>query len=302
MSKTKLDYDALALTAALPQSLSTSSAAGYGTLNSTTAGQAFRAYSYNGVNYGFVGQASATTGGSHTDMGIRSEAALVFGAGGFGEDMRLSVGGRLLIGTATDDNTSKLQVSGSISQYGAGAALIANGVSTSAKFITLGNGGGSGAGVGDLYIGKEGSTAGGFFTGSSAYANVIYSLATLQILQGGTKLQIDSNGAQLNNLFTATKFRSVTASAVAASGAATTLYAIPNGPPCLWLVSADIGAVGDATNYGAFAILMSDGATLRVVQTNNAAQQTITVSGLNVRSTQTSGAQQTINMKLTCLG
>jgi len=49
---------------------------------------------------------------------------------------------------------------------------------------------------GDFYIGQEGSVAGNFFTGSSAYASVFYSATAQEFIIGGTRrLQIASTGA-----------------------------------------------------------------------------------------------------------
>ena len=49
---------------------------------------------------------------------------------------------------------------------------------------------------GDFYIGQESSSAGGFFTGSSAYASVFYSNTAQEFIIGGVRrLQIASTGA-----------------------------------------------------------------------------------------------------------
>jgi hypothetical protein len=61
---------------------------------------------------------------------------------------------------------------------------------TSANFLQFRNTGG------DFYIGQEGSTAGGFFTGASAYASVLYSVTAQEFIIGGTRrLQIAGSGA-----------------------------------------------------------------------------------------------------------
>jgi hypothetical protein len=58
---------------------------------------------------------------------------------------------------------------------------------------------------GDLYIGVESSTAGGFFTGSSAYANVFYSSQPYQFIIGSTKrFEITSSGASVTGTISAT--------------------------------------------------------------------------------------------------
>lgn len=101
---------------------------------------------------------------------------------------------------------------------------------------------------------------------------------------------------------TANSFQSFTASASTATGVATTVYTLANAAPAVHLVSANIGAVGDANNYSSFAVVVSDGSTARLALTNNGALQTITLSGLALQTTQSSGATQTANFTITRIG
>lgn len=101
---------------------------------------------------------------------------------------------------------------------------------------------------------------------------------------------------------TANSFKSFTASASTATGVATTVYTLANAAPAVHLVSANIGAVGDANNYSSFAVVVSDGSTARLALTNNGALQTITLSGLALQTTQSSGATQTANFTITRIG
>lgn len=108
----------------------------------------------------------------------------------FTQAMTLFATGNLVIGSNTDDTINKLQVNGSgkFSGFAINATPISNG--TSQTFARLLNTGG------DFYIGVEGSTAGGFFNGSSAYASVMYSTTAQEFIIGGTRrLQIASTGA-----------------------------------------------------------------------------------------------------------
>jgi hypothetical protein len=105
-----------------------------------------------------------------------------------------------------------------------------------------------------------------------------------------------------SGIVTAPKFRTATGSASAPSGAATTVYAIPNAAPSAYLVHANIGSVGDATNYSAFAVVVADGASARIALSSNGALQTITLSGLNIQTTQSSGSTQTVNATITKVG
>lgn len=79
-----------------------------------------------------------------------------------------------------------------------------------------------------------------------------------------------------------------------ASGVLTTVYTLPNlSTPALYKVFVNIGGVGDAANFGAAATIYTDGASARVIDFSNAVLQTITISGLLIQSTQTSGLAQT---------
>ncbi len=59
---------------------------------------------------------------------------------------------------------------------------------------------------GDFYIGKESSTAGAFFTGSSAYANVLYSWGSpiQNIINGVNRFEINNSGVNVNGILTGT--------------------------------------------------------------------------------------------------
>lgn len=97
-------------------------------------------------------------------------------------------------------------------------------------------------------------------------------------------------------------FSSATATnAAVASGVATTVYAFPNTVPQVWQVFANIGTTGAAANYTAFATVCTDGASARIVA-NNGTNMTLTLSGLNLQATQTSGVAQTLNTVLTRIG
>jgi hypothetical protein len=94
-------------------------------------------------------------------------------------------------------------------------------------------------------------------------------------------------------------FKTYTGSASAATAVATTVYTLPNTTPATYLISVNVGAVGDAANYSAFAVVSTDGATARLTTVMNAPLQTITLVGLAVKSTQSSGATRTINVTIT---
>lgn len=109
-------------------------------------------------------------------------------------------------------------------------------------------------------------------------------------------------GASFTGQVSAPRFFSSTASVSAPSGVATTVFTIPTAAPALYIVMVNIGLVGDAVNFGAIGIIYADSASTRFVLQNNSSTQTISLSGLNVQSTQATGATQTINGTITRIG
>jgi hypothetical protein len=113
--------------------------------------------------------------------------------------------GNFLLGTTTDSGY-KLSVSGTANITGSvlfNSTITAtqgffNGIATngtpstqgtSQTFLQYRNTGG------DLYIGREGSTSGGFFTGSTAYADIWYSTNPMQVIINSVKrFQISTTG------------------------------------------------------------------------------------------------------------
>ncbi|MBY4730741.1 hypothetical protein K6V90_09375 [Cupriavidus pauculus] len=111
------------------------------------------------------------------------------------------------------------------------------------------------------------------------------------------------SGATFTGNVNAPKFQTDSGSAIATTGTATTVYTLPNiVTPATYLVTANIGQVADAVNYGAFAVVMTDTGSARIAMQNNAANQSISLSGLAVRSTQSSGTTQTIFANITRIG
>jgi hypothetical protein len=101
---------------------------------------------------------------------------------------------------------------------------------------------------------------------------------------------------------TSPKYQTATFSGSVANATPITVFAIPNAAPGAYLVHVNVGIANDATNYSAFAVVLSDGTSARIALSNNAPNQTITLSGLNVQSTQNSGATQPINATIVKVG
>ena len=78
-----------------------------------------------------------------------------------------------------------------------------------------------------------------------------------------------------------------------ASGAATTIFAAPS--ESTLIVTASLNGSSDPVNYNAVAIVKVAGGVATVTTISIATLMTITISGLNVRATQTSGGAGRIN-------
>jgi hypothetical protein len=95
-----------------------------------------------------------------------------------------------------------LAITGALSATGAisGSALLVQGGGTSSRFVEFTN-----TGV-DFYVGIEGSTGGGFFTGSSAYASVLYSPGSPieMIINGTNRATISSTGLAVTGALSST--------------------------------------------------------------------------------------------------
>lgn len=143
----------------------------------------------------------------------------------------------------------------------------------------------------------------GYAAGVTRCTNYSFIAASSYALLGGSSSQAFLTAAlTASGAVTGSKFQTATASAAVPTGVATTLYTLPNAPPAVYLVSVNIGAVGDAVNYGASAVVLVDGATARLVWLNNGPLQTITLVGLSIKTTQSSGLTQTANITLTKIG
>jgi hypothetical protein len=119
------------------------------------------------------------------------------------------------------------------------------------------------------------------------------------------RMRIDPSGNVLVGTTTTTGSASNTTSLIAglfttvnnetastASGTAVTLFTLPS--EGTFMVTAFIFATSAPAAYNAVSMAISSGATARVVSIATATNMTITLSGLNVQATQTSGANQII--------
>lgn len=104
-----------------------------------------------------------------------------------------------------------------------------------------------------------------------------------------------SANATVSGYMSASRFRSSSNTQTLSHATATTMHTIPaTGQDRFDYFARIDGAVDDATNYTAIATVLHDGTTARLVAANNGGLLTITLSGLNVQVTQSSGTSQSI--------
>jgi hypothetical protein len=109
--------------------------------------------------------------------------------------MTITPSGNVGIGTASP--AAKLDVNGTFRIPGIGSNVNPTSAGTNPNYLRFFS---TGA---DYYIGTEGASAGGFFTGSSAYDAVLYSTTALNYIIGGvSRMNIKTNGNTLINTTT----------------------------------------------------------------------------------------------------
>lgn len=96
------------------------------------------------------------------------------------------------------------------------------------------------------------------------------------------------------------EFISLSASVSASSGSTVTVFTLPSNNFATYIVTAGVIA-NDPANYHEVALISQQGGTLQITNLVNAALLNITVSGLNIQATQSSGITATIVGRLTCI-
>ena len=86
----------------------------------------------------------------------------------------------------------------------------------------------------------------------------------------------------------------------AANNTAVTLFTLPSNNFATYIVTAGVIA-NDPANYHEVAIISQQGNTLQMTTLVNAALANISVSGLDIRASQSSGITATLVGRLTCL-
>lgn len=91
-------------------------------------------------------------------------------------------------------------------------------------------------------------------------------------------------------------------SKTAPSNVATVAYTLPAAGVGMYMVSCNIGAVGDAANWGIWGIIAKDGATSRILTSVNTATHTLSVSGLSILVTQNTSGVYPLNITVVQIG
>ncbi len=93
-----------------------------------------------------------------------------------------------------------------------------------------------------------------------------------------------------------------TSSIGSASGTPIVVHTFPFGPPAMYLVAVTVEGSVTVTDYTAFAVVMTAGATAGATWVNNGAKQKITLSGMDLQVTQTSGSPLLVITSITKIG
>lgn len=112
----------------------------------------------------------------------------------------------MLFALAPIEINQSVAVTGSISATATAETFASTAATTSPRSLHLANTGN------DVYFGIEGSSSGGFFTGSTAYATVVYSMQRVQTIIGGVKrTEVDSSGITVTGSISATSLVDISA-------------------------------------------------------------------------------------------
>jgi hypothetical protein len=142
---------------------------------------------------------------------------------------------------------------------------------------------------------NEGGLDRDFRVESSSNANMLFVDAGSDTVCIGTAT---TSGAIANTSpLTAGRFRTLAGAQSAATATATTLVTLPAGF-ATYIVNAGFNGVNDAGAYGATAIVHTDGSTNSITQLVNPSGMTISMSGMAVQATQTSGSTLNISFSI----
>ena len=123
---------------------------------------------------------------------------------------------------------------------------------------------------------------------------------TLQSIQGGVVGEYNHlTNAQLAAVNAITKISGNTGSI--ATGVVTTIYTMPAGP-AVYQVTVNVGATNNSVSYGAYAIVLCDATTARLGPSSNGTANQLSLSGMAIQVSQSSGASAVVNYSITKIG
>jgi hypothetical protein len=103
------------------------------------------------------------------------------------------------------------------------------------------------------------------------------------------------NQVAVGGVLNAAAYRTTQSSATAATGVATTVFAFTSGAQGAYLVFGNLAsATNDPANYNAVAIVCVDGTVAHITSIKAGGLLTLSLSGLNLQITQTSGVSQSV--------
>ena len=187
------------LTVSGPVTLSGGTANGVAYLNGSKVLTTGSALTFDGTNLATTGNVSASV--------VTASSRVVTDDINARTATRVSINNVSGTSIATFDHSTGLSsfnfgaaVTGSISASAIAETFISTASTTSPRSMHLANMGG------DVYFGIEGSSSGGFFTGSAAYATVVYSTQRVQTIISGTKItDVDSSGITITGYIAGTE-------------------------------------------------------------------------------------------------
>ena len=137
------------------------------------------------------------------------------------------------------------------------------------------------------------------FTGSNITSILVRLHNTLQGIQGGTVGEYNHlTNAQLAVISGMTK---TTGSPTIPNSTATTIFTIPAGP-AVYQITVNKGATNDSYSWGVYAIVVCDASTARFALLNGGALNQLSLLGMALQVTQSSGASAVINYSITKIG
>jgi len=216
------------------------------------------------------------------------------------ERMRLDGStGKLLIGAATNTTGDAVQIESPASGGGFGIQIRRNDNNTSQQVGQIKFGNAVDEDLGKISVNTDGANNSGAILLSTASAGT--TAERMRINSEGSLLvgTTANDGAIANTVpVTAGRFRTLSGAQAAANNTATTMFTMPAGF-ATYLINTGFNGINNAAAFGATVIVHTDGTTTSITQLVNPSGMTISLSGMAVQATQTSGA--TLNISFSAL-